>query len=121
MRLFILQRIVTVAILYSAKMTANIKFNFLFAALFVRRLSLRLDAVLFEDYSVHSVDGARLASMCEELLTTHSTCNDVADHRVTLRQVRGEVHFFPEIVSAGNLPLVLLFNSKPWKSEVRSN
>jgi hypothetical protein len=39
----------------------------------------------------------------EELFTTHSTCNDVADQRVSLGQVRGEVHFLPEKVSAGKL------------------
>lgn len=84
-------------------MAADIKFNFLFAALFVKRLSLRLDTVLFEDDRMHSVDGARLAGLREELFTTHSTCNDVADQRVSLGQVRSEVHFLPEKVSAGKL------------------
>lgn len=107
--MLILWGTVTLPVLYAAKVAADIKFNFLFAALFVERLSLRLDSVLLEDDRVHAVDRAGLASLREELFTAHSTRNDVADQRVALGEVRCEVHFLPERVSAGKLTICTSF------------
>jgi len=45
---------------------------------------------------MHTVDWSRLRAVWEELLTSDCTSNNVADQRVTLRQIRREIHFLPK-------------------------
>jgi len=58
---------------------------------------------------VHSENWSVFFSSLKEFFAANCTRNYVADERITLRQVRGEIHFFP---------FVPLFYAETRKSEI---
>ncbi len=60
---------------------------------------------------MHSIDRAWLTVRRKQLFTSDRTCNNIANQRVTFRQVSCEVHL---------LPLVTLLYAESWEAEVRT-
>lgn len=65
-----------------------------------------------ENYSVHSVHRSVLFASLKELFAANCAGYYITHQRVTLRQVSGEIHFFP---------FIPLFYAETGKSEIRAD
>lgn len=73
---------------------------------------LKLRAFLFQNYGMHPIHWTISVTPWEKLLTFDCACDYIANQRVFLWKICGEVHL---------LPFKLLSNTKPRKSKVWSN
>lgn len=62
-----------------------------------------------QDDSVHSENRTFFGLAWEKLLTSHGTRNNIANQRITFRQISGKVHLFP---------FIALFNPETGETKV---